>query len=279
MKKNYFLISLSVIAASFLWNVFAANAQAESSNGTSTPVTLDYRYNAILEFFLQNTTEKNYEAAYTLMGGNFPKIHKLDTFTEIVNAAGLADFNEKQWINVNDKIKDIGVTAVTGLFSVPDKEVHEVTFYLIVQGETELKIADITENIPIANLAKRFPAQEELSKLILKDLRSITPLIAKNRYKKLYQYLSATAKTRIKATQVRKVLRTFKKKKVRITVPKKVAITLDPTYPQLNEQGLMLVTGSYANKDYNVTFTLAYDYEWSWKLGAFTIDAKSKTAQ
>lgn len=273
MKKNIFfsIVLIGVLVA------LPASAETTTTGqqGTSTTpsLTLDYRYNAVLEFFLQKTKENAYETAYELMGGNFPVIYTQDDFANIVDQAGLTTFSEKKWTSFQNQMKDIGVTTITGEFKMPDGEVHKVTFYIIVQGETELKIGNITEDVSVASLPKRFPNKEKLGALVKQDLQSTINFIRKNKVKKMHEHLSSAGQKRIKFREIAKAFRTFRKNKTDLTLPADAVIIIDKEYPKLNGQGLMVVAGEYHNAKNLVKFTLAYDYQWIWKLGGFSFTA------
>lgn len=278
MKKNLFL---QILLAVFFLTVFTASNIALAQKSADTDQTesidlakIDYRYNALLSFFLQLTKEKNYDPAYGYMTGNFPKLYNLDDFTRIVNESGLTTFTEKKWTSFKDEMKSIGVTTVKGDFTTPDEVVHHITFFVIIGGETEIKIGYIGEEIDVAALAKRFPAVETLGGFVKQDLRQVALFVRKNRISQAYKYLSQAARTRIKLKDIRKAFRQFKKLKLNVAFPKKAQATLGGE-PQLNEFGQMIVAGNYQNKTHNVNFTLAYDYEdWKWKLGSFSLTAQ-----
>lgn len=253
-------------------------AQDTTNSGTSTQdaTTLDlaktdYRYNALLEFFLQKTSEKDFQTAYGYTSGNFQKNNPLLQFTKIVTAAGLTDYTAKKWTEFKDQMKDIGVTTVKGEFTGSDDAIHKITFYVVIGGETEIKVGAITEDITLDLLAKRIPQTEALHSLILADLKKITHFIRKNQTKKAYAYLSPSAHNRIKLKDVAKAFRGFRKKKLTVVLPKTGQIQLAD--PVISQEGMMIIQGTYANKKNLVTFVLGYDYEWEWKLGLFSINA------
>lgn len=275
MKKICLLfvaVSLSVLFgnASVFAQVTTETAQPESIDLAK----VDYRYNALLEFFVQLAQEKKYDEAYKYTAGNFPKRYNLEDFTRIINESGLSTFTEKKWTSFKDEMQSIGVTTVKGDFTTPDGVVHHITFFVIIGGETEIKIGHIGEEVNVAALAKRFPVGEALRELAKQDLRQIAVFVRKNRVKQAYRYLSTAAQTRIKMKDVRKAFRQFKKLKLYVVFPKKAQATLTGE-PQLNALGQMVVTGSYKNKKNIVNFTLGYDYEdWKWKLGSFSLTAQ-----
>lgn len=285
--KKLFILGISVVGF-FTWQttVFAQTAGISTQPTEATESTeaidlekLDYRYNAVLEFFLQLTQEKDYEKAYGYMAGNFPDRYSLEDFTKMIQAVGLTDFTEKKWIFFKDEMKQIGVTTVKGKFITPDTVTHELTFYVIIGGETEIKIGDIIETLTFEDLAKLAPPTEALNAMILKDLKKITKFIKKGWSKSAYKYLSKSAKARMKYSKVRKAFLLFKAKKFNVSLPKTGLITIMQGYPIINPQGLLEIQGTYQNDAGTVNFALAYDYEWQWNLGVFSfsvIKANSK---
>lgn len=273
MKK---LLFLSFILNLLLWPSLSF-AQTANAGGTSTEAIdlakLDYRYNALLEFFVQKTAEKDFQNAYDLTAEVFHKSNTLSDFTTIVNESGLTTYTSKKWTSFKNQMKDIGVTTVQGEFTTPDQEIHKITFYVIVQGDTEIKIGNFIEDVAVASLPKRFPDKEKLGALVKQDLQSTINFIRKNKVKKMHEHLSSAGQKRIKFREIAKAFRTFRKNKTDLTLPADAVIIIDKEYPKLNGQGLMVVAGEYQNGKNLVKFTLAYDYQWVWKLGGFSFTA------
>ena len=279
--KGFFVLTI-IIVGLFTWQTVFAQI-TDTPVGTSTPPVeaaevidlekLDYRYNAVLEFFLQLTKEQKYEQAYGYTAGNFPKKYSLENFKSMVQAIGLTTFTEKKWTFLKDQMKEIGVTIVKGKFITPDQVTHELTFYMIIGGETEIKIGDIIETLTFADLAKLAPPTDVLNKMVLKDLKKVAFFVKKNRAKSAYNYLSQVAKTRMKYSKVRKTFLILKSKKWDVSLPKTGLITVTPGYPVINSQGLLEIQGTYQNNTSTVNFALAYDYEWQWNLGVFSFSA------
>lgn len=280
--KRIFILAVLIVGF-FVWQT--AFAQITGTSTLPTEVAdaidlekLDYRYNAVLEFFLQLTKEQKYENAYGYTAGNFPKKYSLEDFKRMIQAIGLTTFTEKKWTFFKDEMKEIGVTTVKGKFITPDQVTHELTFYMIIGGETEIKVGDIIETLTFEDLAKLAPPSDILNKTVLKDLKKITKLIKKNRAKAAYDYLSKTAKTRVKYTNVRKTFNLFKRGKINISLPKNGLITIAPGYPIINPQGLLEIQGTYQNNTNIVSFALSYDYEWQWNLGVFSFSVAKLNA-
>lgn len=271
------LLSLSCILGFLLMGPFTVSAQ-NATVGTTTSTTidlasLDYRYNAVLEFFLQKTSEKDFETAYGLTSGNFQKQNPKERFIKIITDMGLTDFTSKKWTSFKDQMGDIGVTTVEGEFTQPDGTVHKLTFYTVIGGETEIKIGALAEELTPQVLVKRMPTTPDLHKLVLKDLKKITYFIRTNKGKNAYRYLSPSAQQRTTLKDVRKAFRTFRKQKLNLTLPKKGQIVLADGFPAVSADNLMVVQGTYVNGKNQVTFLLGYDYEWEWKLGFFSFNA------
>lgn len=273
--KKIFIFGILLVGF-FAWQTVFAQ-----SSGTSTLPTqaednivdlekVDYRYNALLEFFLQLTKEQKYEQAYGYMAGTFPNRYSLEEFTLMIQAVGLTNFTEKKWTFFKDEMKQIGVTTVKGEFITPDNVKHQLTFYIIIGGETEIKIGDIIETLTFEDLAKLAPTTEVLNAMVLKDLKKITKFIKKGWSKSAYNYLSGAAKARMKYGKVRKAFLLFKAKKFNVSLPKNGVITITPGFPVINQQGLLEIQGTYQNDTGMVNFALAYDYEWQWNLGVFS---------
>lgn len=237
---------------------------------------LDYRYNALLAFFLQLAQEKKYEQGYNYTAGSFQAKYNLNDFTRIMQETGLSSFTEKKWTSFDDQMTSIGVTTVKGDFITPDGVTHIITFYVIIAGDTEIKIGKIVEEVALADLAKRAPSAEILGKTAKDDLKNITTFIKRNKTKALLRYLSNAAAARIKLKDISKAFSQLRKQKIDVTLPKKLVIILTPPLA-LNEQGQLLVQGNYKNRKSTINFLLTYDYEdWKWRLGGFSFWAGPK---
>jgi len=282
MKKIFLLSSVLLLMCFQASDIAFAQTAGTSTIPTQTPtpeVNLDYQYNAVLEFFLGKTLEKDYAGAFTMMANTFKKYNSFDSLKKTVGVSGLTDFTSKKWTKFDNQMESIGVTTVYGDFDTPDGITHHVSFQLIVQGETELKIGAIVEKILIDELPKRFPAKANLEAMIMKDLTAITKMVKKNQSRAAYKYLSSTAKQRIKLKDVVKAFKQFKIKKLDPTLLKSSVVTLDYNVsPQLSKDGIMLVQGTFTNKKYLVTYVLGYDYEWEWSLGFFNLNTQLLTA-
>lgn len=285
MKKLITVTLLSCLVSMQGIQIVVAETALPPPNGTSTPPgidlsTLDYRYNAVIEFFLQKLGEKDFQTAYSYMAGNFPNRHDLGDFTSIVTQAGLTDFTAKKWLSYKDEMKEIGVTTLVGEFTTPDQVVHTITFYFIIGGETEIKIGDFTESVTVADLTRRIPEAAVWQKIVHKDLKMVTTGIKRNLYKKVYKYLSRGAQQRMALADMKKAFRAFKKQKLNTDLPGQGVIVITENFPQISADGLMVIQGKYENKTHVVNFALAYDYEeWKWKLGVFSLNAVRITSQ
>lgn len=279
MKKFLLLVTISLLACA---NIAFAQDAVTGTSTTPTPaqeVKIDYQYNAVMEFFLSKTLEKDYAGGFTMMANTFKKFNSFDGFKNTVVISGLTDFTAKRWTKFDNQMEGIGVTTVYGDFDTPDGITHHVSFQMIIQGETELKIGAIVEKILINELPKRFPTKTNLEAMIMNDLAAITKMVKKNQSRAAYKYLSTSAKQRIKLKDVVKAFKQFKMKKLDPTLLKSSVVTLDyGVSPQLSNDGIMLVQGTYTNKKYLVTYVLGYDYEWGWSLGFFNLNTQRLTA-
>lgn len=277
MKKLFVILVIIPFAVAVLALPKAVLAQ-------SAGITIDYRYNALLENFLQlisnnqpvDTAEENTRSAYEKITGIFLKQHSFEDFTRIMQETGLSSFTEKKWTSFDDQMASIGVTTVKGDFITPDGVTHTITFYVIIAGDTEIKIGKIVEEVALADLAKRAPSAEILGKTAKDDLKNIATFIKRNKIKATLRYLSNAAAARIKLKDISKAFSQLRKQKIDVTLPRKSVMTLTPPLA-LNEQGQLLVQGSYKNRKSTINFLLTYDYEdWKWRLGGFSFWAGQK---
>lgn len=279
MKKYSFItISLAVIILiAYIPLALAQETPPEEDAAPAAPseniaepqsVTPDLQYDIILEYFLNKTLQKDYKTAYALTHADFRKLNPVATFETILKTTGLDSFASKKWIEFTPATNG---ALVKGEFTMPDQTVHLVTFALQPDAAIGSKINGIIETITVANLEKRVPDSTVVAETAKNDLARIIVFIKRGQTKKLYNYLSTGARQRTTFKDIQKAVRLFKKNKLDVTFPKTAEITITEDSPKLNEQGILFVQGSYKNAKNTVNFLVGYDYEWTWKLGFFSL--------
>ncbi len=235
-------------------------------------IQIDEKINTGLETFLGKISSKDYESAYAMMTDDFIQSTSLEDFKIILAETGLATFTQKTWTNFKKEV--LGILAMAdGDFSSPDGRVHHVTFSIFVDAHN-IKIRTISEAISLQNLKKRFPPRQELMASVQEDLRELAGGITRNDAGLIFELLSPGAKKNISITNIRTLLRKFKKQKYDMSIASDASIIIPSNYPTLNNKGFMTVKGSYKNAKNKILFTLTYHYEWKWGLNGFSFKVK-----
>lgn len=273
MKKVISLAALLLLTCFSFGSAVFAETLPVTTPPTVAPaaVVLDKEYADLLEAFFTKIAQKDFAGAYAMMDANFAKNYTQAEFELIVTSTGLTTSSSKNW-TATDKNNPPYALVVRGDFTAPD-QLHTLLFP-IVKENNALKLDAVLENMTFAGLKKRFPTKAALKELVKNDLALLTPLFQNDKSDEAYGYLSKSAQKRTKLDDLKAVFDAFKKKNVDITLPQGTKITMQRQFPRLSAKGLMLAKGHYDNAKYRVTFTVAYDYEWRWKIGIFSFNTR-----
>lgn len=271
------LIFLSISAVGYAQSEETdGSAESETQQQSEKPaIILDIQYDAVLEYFLTKITQGNFLRIYEMMTDNFKQINSLDNLKKVLDITGLISFSSYKWTNFDDSNQD--AIQITGVFETSSGP-HAISFVLKKHILKGWQIDGIIENVTLADLSKQIPESENLKEMVKNDLKKLTFFIKKRRSKAIYNYLSNATRGLIRLIDIQKAIMAFKKSKLKITFPKNEIPVIKENYPQLNDQGQMIIQGTYKNNKNLVTFTLTYSYEWEWKLSIFSLDAKPLAA-
>ena len=169
-------------------------------------------------------------------------------------------------------IDDEGVLALQGHY--PSKP-NRVTFTLkYVYDSSKWKLLAVNiRAVPAGEKAGPVPTTKELEKLVLDSLMSFNQAIKTGDFDEFYQGISKAWQKEASPEELRRLFKTFVQQKVDIGSIAKEKPTFTET-PSVNEDGHLVVSGSYPPPN-KVGFELKYlSEEGHWKLVGFNLELK-----
>lgn len=236
-------------------------------------LNIEIQYDIVLEYFLAKIAQGNIKRAYEILSESFKLNTSFKNFKIILRESGLLNYKKRRWTlaaTPSSPIPPLFVN-VTGEFIKDDDTVHIIDLELMKDDIEYIRINNISEKINVETLADRFPHKKNLIKLIKKNITKIVKLIKQHKAYGLYSYLSEKGRAKIKMKDIKKMVGQFKKTNNDISLSNEAEIILTDRSPYINEQGQMVTEGSYKNHGNIINFILIYDYDWQWKLGAFSL--------
>ena len=234
-------------------------------------IQIKEKTNIGLEDFFQKIQNQDFESAYKIMSDDFIKNTPFDDFKLILLETGLTTFNQKTWTSSKETMLGV-LVMIKGDFSAPNGQIHHLEFDIFNDAHN-IKIRNISENITLQDLKKRFPPRENLQTTVEKDLRVVTDFLQQKNANGLYGYLAPNSQNQVSKTNIRKMLAALKKSKLTVEVPENAVVVLQKM-PHLSRNGSMRVRGDYQNSKAKIHFALDYNYQWQWKLGNFRFDLR-----
>lgn len=239
------------------------------------PVELSPELTLFMEVYFLQLKSKFYDKAYASSSEDFQKTMTLDEFTKFVVATHLGNFTSRTWTDKqwDEKTGLIGLQGEFVFGSDKNTETHTITFQMHKKGET-YEILGMTETLTIQLLSSLFPKDAALQSLVGGDLSNLAKTMKNGRFLKFYNGMSKSVRKSIKLSAFTKALKSFKKEKKDIALPADGSpITIDKDFPKINKDGSVIVSGSYKNTKFTVSFTLTYSYQWEWKLSGLSVNA------
>lgn len=272
-KKIFFTLSF-FLSALFCIPQFVFAEAEEALTQEEATVQMDEKISEGLETFFEKTLSQDYEAAYKMMTDDFIKNTSFEDFKLMLTETRLTVLTQKTWTDFKKEMLGILATA-RGDFTSPNSEIRHLTFEIFVDAH-EIKIRAISESISMQDLKKRFLAKERLQSQVEKELNIITDFLQARKTAELYAYLSSNPNSRIKKTDIFKMIASLKKSKLSVEMEQNTPILIRNNI-HLNPEGSMVVRGVFHNSTAKIYFMLNYNYQWKWKLEKFRFTiAKNK---
>lgn len=166
-----------------------------------------------------------------------------------------------------------GLLVVKGNYATrPNKVTFKLTY---IQEGSAWKLMGINvQAIPFVENTGKVPSNRELKTLALDSLLLFNDAIQAKSFDKFYGQISELWQKEITADKLQEVFQGFIDKEIDLTPITKVEPVFDGT-PAVNDDGLLVIKGSYPTKPSKVFFELKYVYEKeSWKLAAINVQVK-----
>ena len=113
---------------------------------------------------------------------------------------------------------------------------------------------------------KPMPPEAEIKELVRENLVRFNTAIASASFDEFYESVSTKWQDQLTKGQLQRAFQPFIDKKIDISGVSKIDPTFD-TAPEVNSEGLLLLTGHYDTKPYGIVFTMRFFYELpEWKL-------------
>jgi len=166
-----------------------------------------------------------------------------------------------------------GLLVVNGYYPTkPNKVTFKLTY---INESSEWKLLGINvQVVPVADKTGKAPTTSEIKKLTLDSLLSFNVAIQTKSFDDFYSKIAKLWQKEITSAKLLKIFQSFVDKGINIAPIAKLEPTFDEP-PAVNEDGFLVVKGSYPTLPSNVLFQLKYAYEdESWKLVAINVEVK-----
>jgi hypothetical protein len=113
---------------------------------------------------------------------------------------------------------------------------------------------------------KPLPPPAEIKQLVRDNLERFNAAVASASFDEFYDSVSSKWQDQLTKGQLQRAFQPFIDKKIDISGVSKIDPTFDVT-PEINSEGLLLVSGHYDTRPYRVVFSMRFYYELpTWKL-------------
>jgi len=163
------------------------------------------------------------------------------------------------------EINDNGLLVLRGHYPTrPNKVTFKLTY---VNESSAWKLMGINvQAMPSVENAGKVPTNKELKKLALDSLLLFNVAIQTQSFEDFYGHIAKLWQKEVTPEKLLEIFQSFIDKEINIASIAKLEPTFEGT-PAVNEDGLLVLKGSYPTKPSKVSFQLKYIYEdESWKL-------------
>ncbi|MEY2494649.1 MAG: hypothetical protein QOJ45_1141 [Verrucomicrobiota bacterium] len=223
--------------------------------------------------FNKGIQEKNFSSFYKQeLAALFRDQMSLEKFTEAFKSffekkgydlSGVAKsepvFDEPPSINSD------GVLVVNGYYPTRPNKITFKLKYLSEKGAW--KIVGINVQVfPVIENTGKAPSEKEAKALALDSLMAFNQSLQEKNFDSFHQQLGTIWRKEVTPEKLQEIFQSFIDKDVDISPIKKVQPKFE-TKPAINDDGMLVLKGSYPTQPSKVVFTLKYVYETeSWKL-------------
>lgn len=166
-----------------------------------------------------------------------------------------------------------GLLAVKGQYPTrPNKVTFKLSY---IQESSAWKLVGINvQAIPFVENTGKVPSDKELKALALGSLLSFNDAIQTKSFEKFHSKIAKLWQKEVTPEKLLQIFQAFIDKEIDISSIAKLAPTFAKT-PAVNDDGLLVLQGSYPTQPSKVSFELKYVYEDdSWKLAGINVQVK-----
>lgn len=166
-----------------------------------------------------------------------------------------------------------GLLVVKGQYPTrPNKVTFKLTY---IQESSAWKLMGINvQAIPFVENTGKVPSDKELKALALDSLLSFNDALQTKSFEKFYNKIAKLWQKEVTPEKLLQIFQSFIDKEIDISSIAKLAPTFAKA-PAVNDDGLLVIQGSYPTQPSRVSFELKYVYEdESWKLAGINVQVK-----
>ena len=221
------------------------------------------------------------DVAYQVAAFGFQAQHTAPAFAAAARDMGLTDYASGDWgqperdghtaaihVTVHTRagtniplivtlVDESGAWRVFSIHSPPSQQTGISENHFSLVG----KVPNLNDET-----VKPMPSETEIKELVRENLLKFNAAIASASFDDFYDSVSTKWQDQLTKGQLQRAFQPFIDKKIDIGGVSKIDPTFD-TAPEINSEGLLLVSGHYNTKPYRVVFSVRFYYELpTWKL-------------
>ena len=223
--------------------------------------------------FNKGVQAKNFSSFYKQeMAALFRDQMSLEKFT-----AAFQSFFEKKGYDLSEvansepvfdeapSLDNDGVLAVNGYYPTRPNKITFKLKYLSEKGAWKILGINV-QMYPVIENTGKAPSEKEAKALALDSLMAFNQSLQEKNFDSFYEQIGTLWRNEITSQKLKEIFQSFIDKDVDISSIKKVQPKFE-SKPAINEDGMLVLKGSYPTQPSKVVFTLKYVYELeSWKL-------------
>jgi hypothetical protein len=237
--------------------------------------------------FFELLAKKQVKEAYESAAFSFQTAQNLKTFELTADSLGIQNVATVKWTDAAVGNRE---ATLKGEISKANGGIQKVTVVMIREGGEwklhSLRTPSSDPNAPEENqftlvgkgasfneAARRaLPPQAEIEKLVKTSLLDFNAAIQKGDFRDFYKTISLAWQSKLAERKLQSAFQPFIDAGARLDGVVDVQPVFDPS-PEINGEGLLVVSGYYPTKPFHVTFTMNFTYELpNWKLYGLTVN-------
>lgn len=232
--------------------------------------------------FFKLVKSGEYKAAYESTSKEFQKATSMEQFTDFLNQTTMVKFDHAEWTSrsMQNNLGNVEGTVVT-----TDKGVVPVTMDL-VNEDGKWKVLNLrpvvgglqpeTASTRDANNSPRpdLPSDDQVNALVTASINDFVDAVKAKDFNTFYDNVSEVWKAQTNAGELEKAFEQLMDEKVDLGFVKTAKPVLNAK-PELDQDNILVVDGTYPSKDANFAFHMGFVYEHpNWKLIGISVNLK-----